>query len=159
MRKTFLRVIVLLFIVFISIVNVNAFSVDKYISIGAKTPTITSTDQIDGLTDNYDEDSYQTCEGNDSILGDPNDDTSVAWLLDQVLTYATVAGMLLVVVLSSIDFVTVIVKSDDEAMAKAAKKFGLRLIFAVLLFFVPTITNAILDIFGLTSQSTCGLQQ
>ena len=62
-------------------------------------------------------------------------------------------------ILSSIDFLTVIVKSDDESMNKAARKLGLRLVFAILLFFVPSITNAILDIFGLTSQSTCGLQQ
>lgn len=159
MRKTIFSVIVLVFVMFVLITNVNALDLNNYVSIGAKTPTVTSTSELSGLTDNYDEDSYQTCEGSDSVLGDPNDDTSVAWLLDQILTYATLAGMLLVVVLSSIDFVTVIVKSDDEAMAKAAKKFGLRLIFAALLFFVPTLTNAILDIFGLTSQSTCGLQQ
>lgn len=157
-----MKKVILVFIISVLVFYpVKAFAVDldHYILIGAKTPKVTSSSDISGLMDDYDEDSYQSCEGSDSVLGDPNDPDSVAWLLDQILTYATIAGMLLVVVLSSIDFLTVIVKSDDESMAKAARKFGLRLIFAVLLFFVPTITNAILDIFGLTSQSTCGLQQ
>lgn len=156
--KKFILVFILSIFVFYP---ANTFAVDlnSYISMGVTTPKVTSSSEVEGLMDNYDEDSYQSCEGSDSVLGDPKDESSVAWLLDQILTYATIAGMLLVVVLSSVDFLSVIVKSDDESMSKAARKFGLRLIFAILLFFVPTITNALLDIFGLTSQSTCGLQQ
>ena len=67
--------------------------------------------------------------------------------------------MILVVVLSSIDFTKVIVKGDDEAMQKAVKKLAMRLLLAALLFFVPTITNVVLDVFGLTSESTCGIGQ
>lgn len=99
------------------------------------------------------------CVGNDSILGDPNDEDSVAWLIHKILSYVTIVGMILVVVLSSIDFFKVIIKNDNESINKAAKKFGLRLIFAAFLFFTPTITNALLSIFGLTSASTCGIQQ
>ncbi len=157
MKKFILIFILSIFMFF----PVNTFAVDfnDYMLIGVTTPKVTSSSELEGLMDDYDEDSYQSCEGSDSVLGDPKDESSVAWLLDQILTYATIAGMLLIVVLSSVDFLTVVVKSDDESMAKAARKFGLRLVFAVLLFFVPTITNALLDIFGLTSQSTCGLQQ
>lgn len=99
------------------------------------------------------------CTGSDSILGDPNDEESVAWLVHKILSYVTLGGMLLVVVLSSIDFFKVIIKNDTESFQKAAKKFGLRLIFAAFLFFVPAIANALLGIFGLTSTSTCGIQQ
>lgn len=158
--KKIVFITLFIFAVFVFIpVNTAALSTGEYVDIAIKTPKVTSSSDINDLMDDYDEDAYQTCDGDDSILGDPDNPDSVAWLLDQILTYATIAGMLLVVVLSSVDFLTVIVKSDDESMAKAARKFGLRLIFAILLFFVPTITNAILDIFGLTSQSTCGLQQ
>ena len=157
------RIILIIIISFLIIYPVNTFAADlnDYILIGAKTPHVTSSSDLDDLVDQYEEDSdnYQTCDGSDSVLGDPDDPDSVAWLLDRILTYGTIAGMLLVVVLSSIDFLTVVVKSDSDSMAKAARKFGLRLVFAILLFFVPTITNAILDIFGLTSQSTCGIQQ
>lgn len=117
-----------------------------------------TTDNITDWTKDYDQPD-QTCEGDDSILGNPQDENSVAWLLDKILSYATVAGMLLVIVLSTIDFVSVIVSGNDDAMAKAWKKFGMRLVLAGLLFFVPTITNALLDLFGLTSESTCGIKQ
>ena len=100
----------------------------------------------------------QTCDGNDSILGNVNDENSVAWLLQQIFNYIKVIGPLLVVVLSSIDFAKVIVKSDDEAMAKAQKKLGMRLILAAALFFIPTIVAALLDVFGFTSSATCGIQ-
>lgn len=159
MKKLFVIALFILSIFVFFPTDVDALNINNYIDYAAKTPKITSSSQINDLMEDYDEDAYQSCEGNDSVLGDPKDPDSVAWLLDQILTYSTIAGMLLVVVLSSIDFLTVIVKSDDESMNKAAKKFGLRLVFAILLFFVPSITNAILDIFGLTSQSTCGLQQ
>ena len=112
------------------------------------------TPQVYQLNNQYNQ--SQSC---DSMLGNPNDPDSVAWLLDKILTYATVAGMILVVVLSSLDFLKVIGKSDDQAMAKAVKKLALRLVLAALLFFVPTITNAVLDIFGLTSSATCGIGQ
>ena len=44
-------------------------------------------------------------------------------------------------------------------MKKAQKKLITRLILVALLFFVPTITLAILDIFGMSSNDpTCGLE-
>ena len=48
-------------------------------------------------------------------------------------------------------FRSVIVKSDDEAMGKATKKLTTRLILAALLFFIPTLVQVLLDLFGLTS--------
>ena len=152
MRKKLLVVIFAIVSLFIFIpVNTNALTV--------KDVSMFMIDEKDtsGLMDGYNQE--QTCTGGDSILGDPNDENSVAWLLNKILTYATIIGMVLVVVLSSIDFTKVIVKGDDEAMQKAVKKLLLRLMFAALLFFVPTITNALLDIFGLTSESTCGIGQ
>lgn len=93
----------------------------------------------------------------DSLLGDPGDPNSVAWLLQQVLDFIKIVGPILVIVLSSIDFAKVIIKSDDEAMAKAQKKLITRLILAALLFFIPMMVTVLLDLFGLTSASTCGL--
>lgn len=117
---------------------------------------ITSTDELDDLMDDYDQE--QDCEGSNSILGDPNDENSVAWLLQQVLNYIKIIGPLLVVVLSSIDFVQVIVKSDDDAMKKAQKKLIYRLILAASLFFIPLLVQVMLDLFGITANPTCGLK-
>lgn len=115
---------------------------------------VTTADDFD-LLDDYNHD--QSCEGSDSILGDPNDENSVAWLLQQILNYVKVIGPILVVIMSSVDFVGVIAKGDDEAMTKAKKKLITRLILAVCLFFIPTFVEAILDIFGITSSATCGI--
>ena len=89
-----------------------------------------------------------------TILGDPNNSNSVAWLLDKILSYIQVLGPMLVIILSSVDFAKVIIKSDDEAMAKAQKKLIIRLVLAACLFFLPVIVKVLLGAFGLTS---CGI--
>lgn len=157
MKKIVLTIFLLIISVFMFKPNdALALSFNDAIYYGVN-PPINDIGDVGDLNADYNQE--QTCTGENSILGDPNDENSVAWLLDKILTYATLVGMILVVVLSSIDFLKVIVNSSDDDMAKAGKKLALRLVFAVLLFFVPTITNAILDLFGFTSDSTCGIQQ
>lgn len=102
---------------------------------------------------------YNQPQNCNTLLGNPSDSNSVAWLIDKILSYLTIVGIALVVVLSSIDFAKVIVKGDDEAMAKATKRLVTRLILAGLLFFVPTLTSTIFALFNLTSDATCGIQQ
>ncbi len=103
--------------------------------------------------DQYNQD--QSCE---TLLGDPNKEDSVAWLLQKVLDIVKIVGPLLVVVLSSVDFAKVIVNSDDDAMAKAAKKLAIRLVLAAALFFIPVLTTALLDVFGIMGEPTCNIQ-
>ena len=116
--------------------------------------SLSDSDDIDLLEDYNKE---QNCDGSDSLLGDVNDENSVAWLLQQVLNYIKIIGPILVVILSSIDFASVVVKGDDDSMAKAKKKLITRLVLAACLFFIPIFVSAILDIFGITSNATCGL--
>lgn len=158
MRKKMLTLGLLLISLFIvNPINSNALSFGNYSisdSVYLLDDPITNANDLD-LLDGYNQE--QTCEGSDSILGDPNDENSVAWLLQQILNYVKVIGPILVVVMSSVDFVGVIVKGDDDAMAKAKKKLITRLILAMCLFFIPTFVEAILDIFGITSSATCGI--
>ena len=148
-KMFFVAIIVILFM--LTFVPMHGYALGNN-SLATKTPTVTSTGDLNDWSDEFNKD--QSCN---SILGDPGDENSVAWLIDKILTYTTIVGMVLVVVLSSIDFLKVIAKSDDEAMAKAGKKLALRLVFAGLLFFVPTLTRVIFDIFGLTAD--CGIRQ
>lgn len=153
MRK---KIIIILF-VFISAffiypvstnaVSINAVSSDIYL-------LEDDPSELD-LLDEYNKE--QTCDGSDSLLGDPNDPNSVAWLLQEILNYIKIIGPIFVVVLSSIDFAGVVVKGDDEAMTKAKKKLTTRLILAACLFFVPVFVEVLLDLFGITSNATCGL--
>lgn len=153
MKRSILVFFSLLTIIYISLpVKVSAlsfFDTKNESLISNKMVTDTS-----GMMTGYDQ--PQNCN---TLLGNPGDPNSVAWLVDKILSYATIAGMALVVVLSSIDFAKVIVKSDDDEMAKATKKLVTRLVLAGLLFFVPTLTKTMLALFGLTSDVTCGIQQ
>lgn len=106
----------------------------------------------DNVTDSYNKN--QNCNG---LLGDPNDEDSVAWLLQTILNYLRVLGPILVVVLSSVDFAKVIVNGDDEKFSKAKKTLFRRLIIVALLFLVPTIVSVLLNLFGITSNPTCGI--
>ncbi len=98
------------------------------------------------------------CNGKNSLLGDPNDEDSVAWILQKILNYIRIIGPLLVLLLSSVDFVKVIILADDEEMSKAQKRLIIRLVLAGLLFVLPPLVSVALEIFGLTSVNTCGLQ-
>ncbi len=113
-------------------------------------------ENIDDWMTDYNQD--QNCDSDSSLLGNPNDPDSVAWLLQQILNYTRVIGPILVVILSSIEFAKVIIQSDDEAMGKAQKKLINRLILVAALFFVPTLVELLLQIFGITTSPTCGLK-
>lgn len=164
MKKIFITFILIMTTIFVvTPINTRAITVSNVL-----TSNIYLLDEKDNANDEesaYDNDlldgtdEEQDCDGTDySLLGDPNDPDSVAWLLQEVLNFIKIVGPILVVVLSSVDFIQVIVKSDDEAMAKAQKKLIKRLIFAALLFFIPTMVQTILDIFGITSNPTCGIK-
>lgn len=98
------------------------------------------------------------CDGSNSLLGNPSDENSVAWLLQQIFNFIKIIGPILVIVLSSIDYAKVIIQSDDESMGKANKKLIWRLILAGLLFFIPLLIQVFLQMFGFTSDPTCGIQ-
>lgn len=96
--------------------------------------------------------------GSNTILGDVNDDKSVAWLIQKILNYIKIIGPSIAVILSAIDFTKTIISSDDESMKKAQDRFVKRMIAAMLLFFVPLIVSILLGLFGFTSNdATCGL--
>lgn len=96
-----------------------------------------------------------SCAG---ILGDVNDEDSVAWLVQKLLNYIKVLGPTIAIALGSLDFAKAVVTSDDESVKKAQSRFAKRMIAAVLLFFVPTLTGLLLGFFGITSDNaTCGL--
>ncbi|MBQ6324037.1 MAG: hypothetical protein IJI22_04295 [Bacilli bacterium] len=152
MKKVFISLALILSLFF-------TFPVESFALSGVNGGTaITDSFYIlsDDVIIDYDDD--QECSGANSILGNPDDPDSVAWLLQKILNYIKIIGPILIVVLSSVDFSKVIINGDEKAMNGALKNLGLRLIFAILLFFIPVIVNFILGIFGLTSDPTCGLQ-
>ncbi len=95
------------------------------------------------------------CE--DTLLGSPTDENSIAWIVQQILDAIKIVGPVLVLVLSSLDFAKVILSGDDQDMAKAQKKLITRVLLAGALFLLPFLVSFLLDLFGLTSSGTCGI--
>ena len=98
-----------------------------------------------------------TCPPSKAILGDVNCEESVAWLIQLIFNIIKVVVPILVVLLSSIDFIMVIVKSDNDQFQKAQKRLITRLVLALLLFLIPTIVQVILQVFGITGTATGGI--
>ena len=162
MKKAFVYIIIIIGTVFLLPMNTYAFDYNYLDSINESVYILEDDDNFEGISNvensGLDMDKYnqeQNCEG---LLGDPADTESVAWLLQELLTVLKIVGPLLVVVLSSVDFAKVIISGDSEAMTKAGKKLASRLVLAVALFFVPIIVSALLDVFGITGNPTCGLR-
>ena len=112
---------------------------------GSSDGSVTLDDLKEGLN-SYNQST--TCNG---ILGEPDNEESVAWLLQQILNYIKILGPILVVILSSMDFAKAIIASDDESMKKAEKKLMIRLVLAVALFLVPTLVSVMLNVLGYTA--------
>lgn len=94
-----------------------------------------------------------------SILGDVNDEESVAWLVQRILNYVKILGPTIAIILGSVDFGKAIITSDEENMKKAQNRFIKRIIAAIALFFVPLLTQVLLGLFGITSDNaSCGLK-
>lgn len=143
MKKTIITIfLIIASVMFISPVNAKALE-------------ISNVNIVENINSNILESTIYIAD--DPLLGDPSDEDSVAWLVQLALNIVKVAGPILVVLLSSIDFIMVIVKSDSEAFAKAQKKLITRLILAILLFVIPVIVEVLLGVFGITG-STAGIR-
>lgn len=93
------------------------------------------------------------------IFGDPDDDGSVAWMLQKFFNYAKIIGPLLVLVLSGIDFAKNTLISDEKEMKNATHKLVIRLLCAVGLYFVPLLTSFIINLINNSSvDQTCGIK-
>ena len=89
-----------------------------------------------------------------TIPDDGSDNGSVAWLIKKILDYIKIAGPVLVLILTSVDYLRALIQSDDETMAKINKKLGTRLLLIVLLFLIPTLVNVVLSLVGYDTSNT-----
>lgn len=165
MKKQNLFYILLLIIVtFFSASNVYAKEIQEYkidneynINLKIKNSNEMASRRINSLSNNFVQ-IAESCGGENSILGNVNDPNSVAWLLQKALDYIRVIAPFLVLLLSSIEYLKVVFSSDDDSLAKAHKKLGVRLALAAALFVLPTLVSVLLNILGFTSHEICGLQ-
>lgn len=79
-----------------------------------------------------------SCE---TLLGEDLRNEINSWFL-----YIKIAVPIILIVMGSLDFGKAFISSDEDAMKKAQKKFIMRLIIAIVIFFIPAIVNALLNI-------------
>lgn len=99
-------------------------------------------------------DSSESKTKKQSYLGNVEDEDSVAWLIQKILNYIRIVGPVIVLVLTSVDYLRALIQSDDETMAKINKKLGTRLVLIVLLFLIPTLVNVVLSLVGYDTTAT-----
>lgn len=81
-----------------------------------------------------------------------------AFYIQIVFNVMKYAAIILLIVLSSMDFLGAVTSSDDGAMKKAMNKCIKRLIICVIIFFVPTLLEYIFTWVKVYTPSTCGIK-
>ena len=89
-----------------------------------------------------------TCE---SLLGDPSNSDYPAYWFQWILNLMKYVAIIALLVLVISDFFKAIVENDKDALKKAGTKALIRFIYCVILFFVPTIVEIIMNWFGVYS--------
>ena len=76
-------------------------------------------------------------------------ETVVLWqFLGIVLMVVKIVIPLILIILGMVDLGKAVISSEDKAISKSAKSLLMRLIAAVVIFFVPTIVSAIFGLIG-----------
>ena len=76
-------------------------------------------------------------------------------LLKDALRLMQIAGPILVIIMTIIDLIKATATGGKDDLSKVGKKTVKRLIYAVLLFLIPTILNLVFSIFGV--YGVCGI--
>ncbi len=111
--------------------------------------TYTNKATLDGLNQVY---------GDCNQLIDTKTEGSFGWLLQKLLNYIKIAGPILVVLLSSLDFIKAIASNEEDAFKKAQSRLIIRLVAALALFLVPTFVELLLGLINGINDPTCGLK-
>lgn len=94
-----------------------------------------------------------TCEG---VLGDKNDENSVAFLLQEIFDILKIASPVLVLIFSLFDFMGAVASQDKDRLIKAVKNTFIRGIVGLIVFVVPVLCDFFFELTGM--YSTCGIQ-
>ena len=137
MKKITIVLLLIIGIFSISVVNVKAdmFSVNRRLE--------DNEPRINYLEDKGD---FANCDG---IFTQEGLD-----LIREVLNWIRILAPALLILLIALDLGSAVMSSDNDAISKATKKIAPRMIGTVLLFFVPTIIRAVLNIGGIREAIT-----
>lgn len=81
-----------------------------------------------------------------AIFGDKDNENSLAYLIDSILSYVRIIVPILLILLGTIDIGRAVVASKEDEMRKAQSTFIKRAIAAVCVFLVPALINVIMNL-------------
>ena len=144
MKKVF---IILLIIMSFVLLNSNVMAE------GAKITVHETTDKDTKGNKNIDID----VSGNISCgeFGDPKTEGTFAYNLQQIFNIMKFLGIILAIVLTIKDLVYAVAEQKNDTFPKIGKTALKRLVYAILIFFLPTVLNFIFSLLGL--YGTCGI--
>lgn len=102
-----------------------------------------------------DKTTFECTSDDQSILGNPKKVGSVAYYLQTILDIIKYIAIVLCIVLTIYDFSKALFSEDKDIVSPLVKKAFTRLIFTILLFFLPIIVKALLSLIGV--YSTCSI--
>ncbi len=113
------------------------------------------SEESDDENSDIQDDLYETCPiFIDKSDGQPND---LYNMLQELFGFIKIATPALVIILSTIDYLGAIVKSNDDEVKKANKRTIKRVVIGLAIFFLPFLLDIIFNIFGLVDVSRCGI--
>lgn len=123
------------------------------------TTQINSNETVTGETENSDvlngqeEETTKEEESTNSdgcpIFGDPTNKDDFAYYLQSAFNIIKFAGILIAIIMTIKDLMVAITSGKDESLKKVGQKVIKRLLYAILIFFLPNIINFFFGIIGL----------
>ncbi len=95
----------------------------------------------------------------ESIFKSDGEYNSLYYALQDGFKIMKFAAPILVIILSTIDYVKAITSHDAEGLKKANGKFVKRLIIGILIFLLPFLLDFLFETFGIYDLETCGIGQ
>lgn len=100
------------------------------------------------------QDDIETC----TLFLDRNGNkTEFGEFVDGTFTFIKIATPVIVVVLTTIDYIKALAASNADALKKTNKRTMIRLIVGFIIFFLPYLLELLFYLFGLYDLSTCGI--
>lgn len=94
------------------------------------------------------EEEFVIVEGCDGVLGNINDKTSAAYFLQQLYNVFKYGVPLICIVLTIMEYLKAVTNQDKDALMKATKRTGIRIVLCLALFVIPALINFLFPLFG-----------
>jgi len=94
----------------------------------------------------------------DSYLGDPKENGSPAYYLQFVFNLMKYVAIILLLVLTIVDYAKAVASSNQDAIKKATTNTIKRIIIAAVIFILPMLIEFLFRVLGLYNSTTCGIK-